>query len=125
MDRYRTSCIVRRHTGERTAVLDTIYAVERLPLTPGKSYAQSVLRFGGGVAGNTAVTVSVLGGEGVLDMARNCAHRPARAALAGAPGLRRRATSRRRRRGLVPPLPGLRERRRGLTPLRRCCRIRQ
>ena len=60
-------------TGERrrviclgTAVVDTIYAVERLPLAPGKNYARSVLRIGGGVAANAAVTVSALGGEGIL-----------------------------------------------------------
>ena len=49
-----------------TAVVDTIYAVERLPLAPGKNYARSVLRVGGGVAANAAVTVSALGGQGVL-----------------------------------------------------------
>jgi sulfofructose kinase len=49
-----------------TAVVDTIYAVERLPLAPGKNYARSVLRIGGGVAANAAVTVAALGGEGVL-----------------------------------------------------------
>jgi sulfofructose kinase len=49
-----------------TAVVDTIFAVERLPLAPGKNYARSVLRIGGGVAANAAVTVSALGGAGVL-----------------------------------------------------------
>ncbi len=49
-----------------TAVVDTIYAVERLPLAPGKNYARSVLRIGGGVAANAAVTVSALGGLGIL-----------------------------------------------------------
>ena len=49
-----------------TSVVDTIYAVERLPLAPGKIYARSVLRIGGGVAANAAVTVAALGGEGVL-----------------------------------------------------------
>ena len=49
-----------------TAVVDTIFAVERLPLAPGKNYARSVLRIGGGVAANAAVTVSALGGAGIL-----------------------------------------------------------
>jgi sulfofructose kinase len=49
-----------------TAVVDTIYAVERLPLAPGKNYAQSVMRIGGGVAANAAVTVAALGGAGIL-----------------------------------------------------------
>jgi sulfofructose kinase len=49
-----------------TAVVDTIFAVDRLPLAPGKNFARSVMQVGGGVAANAAVTVAALGGEGVL-----------------------------------------------------------
>ena len=49
-----------------TAVVDTIFAVDRLPLAPGKNFAGSVMQVGGGVAANAAVTVAALGGEGVL-----------------------------------------------------------
>jgi sugar/nucleoside kinase (ribokinase family) len=49
-----------------TAVVDTIFAVDRLPLAPGKNFASSVMQVGGGVAANAAVTVAALGGEGVL-----------------------------------------------------------
>ena len=49
-----------------TAVVDTIFAVDRLPLAAGKNFASSVMQVGGGVAANAAVTVAALGGEGVL-----------------------------------------------------------
>jgi sulfofructose kinase len=49
-----------------TAVVDTIFAVDRLPLGPGKNFARSVMQTGGGVAANAAVRVAALGGEGVL-----------------------------------------------------------
>jgi sulfofructose kinase len=49
-----------------TAVVDTIFAVERLPLAPGKSPARDVRQVCGGQGANAAATVSALGGEGVL-----------------------------------------------------------
>ncbi len=58
-DRARVICV-------GTAVVDTIFAVDRLPLAPGKNFARSVMQVGGGVAANAAVTVAALGGEGVL-----------------------------------------------------------
>lgn len=48
------------------AVVDTIFLVDRLPLAPGKNFARGVKRIGGGIAANAAVTVTALGGEGVL-----------------------------------------------------------
>jgi sulfofructose kinase len=49
-----------------TAVIDTVFAVERLPLAPGKNPSQSVKQVCGGLGANAAATVSALGGEGVL-----------------------------------------------------------
>jgi sulfofructose kinase len=49
-----------------TAVVDTVFAVERLPLAPGKNPARNVRQVCGGQGANAAATVSALGGEGVL-----------------------------------------------------------
>lgn len=49
-----------------TAVIDTIFAVDRLPLAPGKNPSSSVKQVCGGLGANAAATVSALGGEGVL-----------------------------------------------------------
>jgi sulfofructose kinase len=49
-----------------TAVIDTVFAVDRLPLAPGKNPSSSVKQVCGGQGANAAATVSALGGEGVL-----------------------------------------------------------
>jgi sugar/nucleoside kinase (ribokinase family) len=49
-----------------TAVIDTVFAVERLPLAPGKNPSASVKQVCGGLGANAAATVSALGGAGVL-----------------------------------------------------------
>lgn len=49
-----------------TAVIDTVFAVPHLPLAAGKNFATTVTQVGGGLAANAAVTVTALGGEGVL-----------------------------------------------------------
>ena len=49
-----------------TAVIDTVFAVDRLPLAPGKNPSQSAKQVCGGLGANAAATVSALGGEGVL-----------------------------------------------------------
>jgi sulfofructose kinase len=49
-----------------TAVIDTVYAVDRLPLAPGKNPSTSVKQVCGGLGANAAATVAALGGEGVL-----------------------------------------------------------
>ncbi len=49
-----------------TAVIDTVFAVDRLPLAPGKNPSSSVKQVCGGLGANAAATVSALGGEGVL-----------------------------------------------------------
>jgi sulfofructose kinase len=49
-----------------TAVVDTMFAVDRLPLAPGKNPARGVRHVCGGQGANAAATVSALGGKGVL-----------------------------------------------------------
>jgi sulfofructose kinase len=49
-----------------TAVVDTVFAVKRLPLAAGKNPARDVRQVCGGQGANAAATVSALGGEGVL-----------------------------------------------------------
>ncbi|MEM7023541.1 MAG: PfkB family carbohydrate kinase [Pseudomonadota bacterium] len=49
-----------------TATIDTVYAVDRLPLAPGKNPSRSVKQVCGGLAANAAATVSSLGGQGVI-----------------------------------------------------------
>jgi len=49
-----------------TAVIDTVFAVDHLPLAAGKNPSRSVKQVCGGLGANAAATVSALGGEGVL-----------------------------------------------------------
>jgi sulfofructose kinase len=49
-----------------TAVIDTVFAVERLALAPGKNPSRSMRQVTGGQGANAAATVSALGGQGVL-----------------------------------------------------------